>query len=184
MATQKAVEPLFEEEFKIKRTGVRQTHHEAGKSPSSTAGHLTEVSPVDVALLAPKSVEAQKGFASEWAQASNEPSELNEAAGVAALTDHFEDAGGAQARMALERLSNELDVGVGSRGAHTGAQAQAVGLERPLHGITVEAEFVGNGADLPVLGVEQTCDPGDEFSGDHGSTRPRIDFDEPPAPTA
>jgi hypothetical protein len=49
----------------------------------------------------------------------------------------------------LQDLAQEVEVRIGQLSAQSGLAAEAAGLQRPAHGIGVEKEFGGNGADLP-----------------------------------
>ena len=135
--------------------------------------------PVRLCLLTGESAQTQKGFPVGGAQFGHHAAELGDAAGVAARPDHLEEAGGAQARILLQGLAQEVEVRIGQTGAQAGLAAEAVGLERGAHGIGMEKEFGGNGADFPMLGVKQVADASDLFIGNHASPREK---DSPSAP--
>jgi hypothetical protein len=96
---------------------------------------------------------------------------LSDAAGVAAGANHLQEAGGAQARILLQGLAQEVEVGIGEAGAEAGMRAEAVRLQGTTHGVRMEAERGGNGADFPMLGVKEMTDAGDLFIGNHASPR-------------
>jgi len=79
----------------------------------------------------------------------------------------------------LQGLAQEVEVRIGQLSAQSGLAAEAVGLQRPAHGIGMEKEFGGNSADLPLLGVKQIADASDLFIGDHAAPREK---DSPSAP--
>src|SRR5215472_6866220 len=148
VTAQKVLGALIEEELEIDGARIRQRHHKTGKSALRAAdADMAEVSPIDLPLLAGKHVELQKRFANLRTQAGHRAAQLHDAAGVAAVADHLVDAGGAQARMLIESLADELGIGM-------------------------DAQFTGDGADLPVFGVEVAADLGADFGAEHDSGSP------------
>ena len=105
------------------------------------------------------------------AQFGHDAAELVDAAGVAARADHLEEAGGAQARILLQGLAQEVEVRIGEAVAQPGLAAEAIGVERGAHGIGMQMQFRRNGADLPMLGMKQMTDASDLFIGNHAPPR-------------
>ena len=54
---------------------------------------------------------------------------------VAAGANHLEEAGGAQARILLQGLAEEVQVGIGEAIAEAGMATEAVGVEGVVHGV-------------------------------------------------
>ena len=73
---------------------------------------MTEVRPIDLCLLAGKGLQAQERLADLGAQAGHRAPQLDDAAGVTAIADHLVNAGGAQPRMLVQGLADELGVGI------------------------------------------------------------------------
>jgi len=75
--------------------------------------------------------------------------------------------------MLIESLADELGIGIDHGGAQrlSGA-AQALGIDGVAHGIGMDAQFTGDGADLPVFGVEVAADLGADFGAEHDSGSP------------
>ena len=46
---------------------------------------------------------------------------------------------------------------------------ETLGFQRPAHGVGMHVQLRGNGAHLPVFGMEQMADLGFDFRGNHGS---------------
>jgi hypothetical protein len=151
VTAQEALHSLIDEEFQIQRSGIRQRHHEAGQGSCGAAHHhVPKVSPIDLRLLAEKRLELQERFAALRTQAGNGTPQLHHAAAVAAVANHLVDARGAQARMLIESVSNELDVGIDGYSQWLGV-VEAFALDRVANGVWVDAQFTGNGADFPVF---------------------------------
>ena len=130
-------------------------------------GDLTEVSPVNLGLLGGECLQFQKGFARRRAQPGHGATQLDYAAGVTTIPDHLMEARGAQSRVPVEGLSNELHVGVGDRRAHRLSAIEAIRFDGIAHRIGMNVEFAGNGADFPVLGVKVTANLDARFRADH-----------------
>jgi hypothetical protein len=78
---------------------------------------VTEVRPIDLALLTGKHLRLQEGCAFLRAQAGHDAAQLHDAAAVAAFANHLEDACGAPQRMLIESLANEPNAGIDDRRA-------------------------------------------------------------------
>jgi DNA-binding XRE family transcriptional regulator len=122
-------------------------------------------------LLARKGVKAKEGFAARRAQFGHDTAELADTAGVTARANHLIETGGAQARILLQGLAQEVEVGIGELLAAAGMAAEAVGVQGGAYGVRMQAEFGRQGADLPMLGMEEMADVGDLFIGNHASPR-------------
>jgi hypothetical protein len=77
------------------------------------------------------------------------------------------NARGPQSRMLIEDLSGELHVRVGDRGAHLLRAVEAIRFYGVAHGVGMNVEFAGNGADFPVLGIKLTANLHARFRADH-----------------
>jgi len=84
--------------------------------------------------------------------------QLDDATLVAAFAEHLVDAGGAQAGIQVQGLADERQVGIGAAGAQGLRAVEALGLNGGADGIGMDAEFLGNGANLPMFGVEPMTD--------------------------
>lgn len=115
---------------------------------------MSKVSPVDLRLLAGKRMKLQEWFAELRTQAGNSAPQLHHATAVAAIANHLVDARGAQARMLIESVTNELDVGIDDGYSQRLGVMEAFALDRVANGVWVDAQFTGNGADSPVLGIK------------------------------
>ena len=102
----------------------------------------------------------------------NSAPQLHDAAAVAAIANHLVDARGAQARMLIQSLANELQVGIDDRRTQLLAAMEAVGLNGVAHGIGVNAQFTGDGADFPMLGVKIAANLDARFWRNHRFRNP------------
>src|SRR5215472_2562541 len=169
---EKTLERLVEEEFQPQGAAVRKGQDEGGETAVGTPDHhLAEVGPVGLSLLPGESAETEKSFAAQGAEFSHDATKLGEAAGVTAGANHLEEAGGAQARIVLQGLAQEVQEGIGEAIAETRQAVEAIGVQGVAHGLGVQAEFGRNGADLPMLGVEQMTNVSDLFRGNHAAPR-------------
>ena len=125
------------------------------------------MSPVHLGLLGGECLQFQESFACRRTQPGHGTTQLDYAAGVTAIPDHLMEARSAQPRMPVEGLPNELHVRVGDRWAHRLSTIEAIRLDGIAHGIGVNAEFAGNGADFPVFGVKVTANLRACFRADH-----------------
>ena len=128
---------------------------------------MAEVRPVHLRLLTGKHLELQECLAPLWTQAGNGAAQLHDASDVAAIPNHVIDAGRAQLGVLLQSQANEPDVGIGDRGAQRLRAFEALTLDGVAHGVWVDAQLCGNGADLPMLGVKVTSNLRADFVGDH-----------------
>jgi hypothetical protein len=67
----------------------------------------------------------------------------------------------------IERLAHELHIRVRDRGTHRLSTIEAIRFDGFAHGIGVNVEFAGNGADFPGLGVKVTANLHARFRADH-----------------
>lgn len=67
----------------------------------------------------------------------------------------------------LECVSNESGVGIDDGWADKVARLKAAGFDGVANRIGMHAEFGGDGADLPMLGVKVAADAGAQFFADH-----------------
>ena len=93
--------------------------------------------------------------------------QLYDASGVTALADHLINARGAQSRMLGQYLPNELHIGIGDTGTQRLGAVEVVRFDGIANGIGMNAEFSGNGADFPVLGIKITANLYVGFRADH-----------------
>ena len=128
---------------------------------------MPKVSPIDLRLLAGKRLELQERFAALRTQAGNGTPQLHHAAAVAAVANHLVDARGAQARMLIESVANELHVGIDDGHSQRLGVGEAFALNRMANGVRVDAQFTGNRADLPVFGVKVAANLRADFRTDH-----------------
>jgi hypothetical protein len=135
VAAQEILHGLIEEKLQIQSSGIRQCHHEAGQGSLGAAHHhMPKVSPIDLRLLAGKRLELQERFAALRTQAGNGTPQLHHAAAVAAVANHLVDARSAQARMLIESVANELDVGIDDRYSQRLGVREAFALNRMASG--------------------------------------------------
>src|SRR5580658_2969237 len=140
VAAQEILHGLVEEELQIQGSGIRQRHHEAGQGSLGAAHHhVSKVSPVNLRLLAGKRLELQERFAALGTQAGNSAPQLHDAAAVAAVANHLVDARGAQARVLIESVANELDVGIDDGYSQRLRVREAFALNRMANGVRVDA---------------------------------------------
>ena len=118
-------------------------------------------------MLAGKRLELQERFATLRAQAGNGTPQLHHAAAVAAVTNHLVDARSAQARMLIESVTNELDVGINDGYSQRLGVPEAFAFNRVANGVRVDAQFTGNGADFPVLDIKVAANLRADFRTDH-----------------
>ena len=109
-----------------------------------------------------------------WAQMGHGAAQLHDAACVATILNHRVDARGAQARMLLESLADEPDVGIDHRGAQRLRAVEALALDGVAYGIGVDAQFTGDRAYFPMFGVEIAPYFRAGFQTDHKQTSPSL----------
>ncbi len=74
--------------------------------------------------------------------------------------------------MLLERRADEVLVRIEhGRGRSKGDVGEPLDLDGQRDGVAMNAQLGGDGADLPVLGVEQPPDAGAQLRGDHRAPR-------------
>ena len=172
MAEEKILQGLVEEELQPQSAAVGEGEDEAGQTAAgATDGHLPEVGPIGLRLLAGKGVKAQKSFPLGRAQFRHHAAELIDAAGIAARVNHLEETGGTQAGILLQGLAQKVEVRIGDTVAQPGLATKALGVERGAHGVGVQMQFRRNGADFPMLGVKQVTDLSDLFLSNHAPPR-------------
>ena len=173
VAAQEILHGLIEEELQIQSSRIRQRHHEAGQGSFGAAHHhVPKVSPINLRLLAGKRFELQERFAALRTQAGNGAPQLHHAAAVTAVANHLVDARGAQARMLIEDVANELEVGIDDGCSQRLGAFEAFALNRVTNGIRVDAQFTGDSADLPMLGVKVAANLCADFRTDHCNGSP------------
>src|ERR1017187_9009242 len=128
---------------------------------------MAEVRPVDLGLLACKHLQLQEGFALLRTQAGHGAAQLHDAAAVAAVPNHLEDARGAQPRMLIERLANKPNIRIDDGRTKRRCAVETLALDGIANGIGMNVEFTGNGADLPVLDVKVAANLRASFRTDH-----------------
>jgi hypothetical protein len=128
---------------------------------------VPKVGPIDLRLLAGKRLELQERLAELRPQAGNGTPQLHHAAAVAAVANHLVDARGAQARMLIESVTNELDVGIDDGYSQWLGVVEALALDCVANGVWVDAQFTGNGAHFPVLDVKIAANLRADFRTDH-----------------
>ena len=146
--------------------GQRQAGEAALGAPH---GDRAEAGPIDLALLGREGPRAQEGLARLGTQLGRQAALLDDAPLAAALSDHLEQAGGAQGGIALQGLAHELDGGIGQAGPADLVAVEALGAQGTGHRVPVQAQLAGNGSDPPVHGVEKATDLGRQLGVDHGS---------------
>jgi hypothetical protein len=140
VAAQEVLHALIEEELQVQSSRIRLRHHEAGQSSLGAAHHhLSEVSPIDLRLLAGERLELQERLAALRTQAGNGAPQLHDAAAIAAVANHLVDARGAQARMLIESVTNELHVGIDDGCSERLGAFEAFALNRVANGVRVDA---------------------------------------------
>ena len=168
VAAQEVLRRLIEEELQIQSARIRQRDDEAGQSAAGAAHHdVAEVRPVDLALLAGKGLQAQKRLADGGAQAGHRAPQLDDAAGITAIADHLVNAGGAQPRMLVQGLADELGVRIDEGRPQRLRVAETLRFDGVAHGVGMHAQFAGDGADLPVFGVKVAANLCAGFGTDH-----------------
>ena len=93
--------------------------------------------------------------------------QLHDAAAVTAVANHLEDACGAQARMLIESLANEPNVRIDDGCAQWLCVVETFALDGVANRIGMNAQFTGNGADLPVFDVKVAANLRASFRTDH-----------------
>ena len=168
VATQEILRRLIEEEFQIESAGVGQRDHEAGQRSAGAADHdIAEVGPIGLRLVGGKGPQTQKGFPDPRPQVGNGAAQLHDAAGIAAVVNHLVNARGAQAGMLVQGLPDELDIGIGERGAQWLRALKTLRFNGGADGVGMNAQFMGDGADRPMLGVKVAANFDAGFWRDH-----------------
>src|SRR2546428_13353477 len=111
----------------------------------------------------------QKGFARDRPQPSHHAPQLADTPLIATGADHLKQAGGPEARVTLQRVAQEIQVGIGQLIPPARAAAETVTLEGRPHRLRMQTQFGGNRTDLPVLGMKPVTDLSDLFSRNHAS---------------
>lgn len=123
--------------------------------------------PIGLRLFAGQSRQAQEGFAARRTQAAYDPAQLHDRTGVAAPAQHFVKPRRAQPRVLRERVAQEGQIRIEhghARRSATAPMVEAFGFQRAPHGVGMQLELVGDGADLPVFSeiesanVRQQCE--------------------------
>ena len=74
--------------------------------------HVTEVRPIGLCLLTWKYLQAKERLADLGAQLSDGAPQLHDATGITPIANHLVNARGAQSRMLVQGLADELGVGI------------------------------------------------------------------------
>ena len=130
-----------------------------------------ERAPVDLGLFPDEcgqaAVDRRRG---RGAERVDHATELDDRAGVAAGAHHLEEARRAQARILDQRVADERQIRVEDRGAARAASHRLRVLrDRGAHGVMVDAEGGGDGADLPVFAEIEAANLGVLLGRDHGA---------------
>jgi hypothetical protein len=177
MSAQKVLHRLVEEELQIQRPRPGERGDEAGQRTAGAAHcNLTEVSPVYLGLLGGECLQFQERFACRRPQPGHGATQLHDAAGVTAVADHLVNACGAEPRMLIERLADELHIRVCVARTHRLRAVKAIRFDGVADGVGVNIEFAGNGADFPVLGVKVAANLHMRFRADHEFLLPHRGF--------
>ncbi len=184
VAAEKALERLVEGEARVDGAGPGEHEHEARQHAAGTTDlEGAEVPPVDLALLRGEGVEPEVGLGPGGGpDGPHVAADLDDGAGVASLAQHGPETRGAQAGVLLEGRGDERLVGIQPAGPDLGAGMDpAIAVKAELtcpavdgsaDGLVVDPEGVGDGADRPVLGVEEAADLGALEQGDHARASP------------
>ena len=170
VSAEEALQGLVEGEEGGHGAGVAEDHDETGDGAGAVSdADLAEGAPVDLGGLAGEGDDPTvDGPAGLGPQALDDASELVDRPGIAALSDHLVDAGGAQGGVLGQGVADERQVGVEGAGpARAAADADRLALDGGADGLTVEAELGRDGAHLPVLAVVEAPDLGALRGRDH-----------------
>ena len=170
VAAEEALQRLVEGEAGVDGAGPGEHEHEARQdAPHPPDLDRAEVAPVDLALLRDQGVEPEVRFGSRGrADGAHVAPDLDDGARVAPVAEHGPQARGAQTRVLLEGRGDERLVRIQGAGPDLGPGVDApIAIERAADGLMVDADGVGDGADRPVLGVEEAADLGALEQGDH-----------------
>ena len=169
VAAENTLQRLVEGEAGVHGPGPGQHEDETGQAAAGGADRdRAEVAPVDLALLPRQRIEAEERLGARGgADEADVTADLHGRAQVAARAEHRVQARRAQAWIRLERGGDDGLVGIEPARANL-RPGMAVGvIESALDGLVMHAEGVGDGADRPVLGVEEAPDLGPLPQGDH-----------------
>jgi len=161
VAPQEAVHPGVQAEVQEDAARVAQHHHEGHQWALGAAHHqVAEVRPVDLRLLARQRAQAQEGLGRRArAVAGHEVAEVVGPAGVAALAHHGVQPAGGQRGELGQCVADEGQVEVDLAGAQRGIGAHHAGLgDHALHGVAVQVQLAGDGADAPGFSLVQAQD--------------------------
>ena len=148
MSAEEALEGLVEGEEGGDGAGVAEDHDESGDGAGAASdADLAEGAPVDLCGLAGQGDDAAvDGAGGLGAQASDEASDLDDGAGIAALPDPLVDTGGAQGGVLGRGVADERQIRVEGAGpARAPADASRPALDGGADGLTVEAELGRDG---------------------------------------
>ena len=176
VATQEAVHAGVQAEAQEDAARVAQHHHEGHQGPLGAAHHdVAEVAPVHLRLLARQRAQAQVGLGGRArAVAGHEVAEVVGPTAVAALSHHGVQAAGGQRGELGQRVADEGQVEVDLAGPQWLLGAHHAGLgDHALHGVAVQVQLAGDGADAPAFGLVQAQDLRAQFRGyGHGWAPP------------
>ena len=172
---EEALEGLVEGEEGGDGAGVAEDHDESGDGAGAVSdADLAEGAPVDLSLLADQGDDPTvDGAGGLGPQAPDEAPDREDRAGIAALSDHLVDAGGAQGGVLGQSVVDEGQVGVEGTGSiQAGAAGSRLAFDGGPNRLTVEAELGRDGPELPVLAVIQAPDLGAFLGRDHRPSFP------------
>ena len=172
VATEEALGGLVEVEAGEEGAAPRQHHEEARQSALGATYHdRAEGRPVDLGLLTRQDRQTQERLVLRGPDARDEATHGEHRPRIPPIAEHLVQACGSQTGVLLERQVDEAAEGV----EHLRANAELgrekrTALDRAMNSVVVKAELGGNGADLPMLGEEESPDRGALRVGDHRAT--------------
>jgi hypothetical protein len=122
--------------------------------------------PIHLRLLAGKRFQTQERLADLGPQAGHGTPQLDHAAGVATVANHMVNAGRSQPRMLVQGLPDERQIRVGLGGPQ-GLRVETLRFNGVAHGVRMHAQFTGDRADLPMLGVKVAANLRSDVGTDH-----------------
>jgi hypothetical protein len=134
---------------------VAQHHHERHQRPPGAADiDVSEMTPVNLALLTRQAAQPQIGFGF-WSRpmAGDDMAKVVGSTRIAALAHHRIQPTGRQLRELLQRLPDEWQVRIHPRWPWRPGARQPRLFQHPPHHAVVHVQLGGDGVDLPFLGV-------------------------------
>jgi hypothetical protein len=169
VAAQEVARALIQVEAQEDPARVREHHHEGHQRPYRLADlDLAEVRPVDLALLAGQRLHAQVGLLRPLRTVPRDHMpEVIGAAAVAAFAAHVVETARRQTRVPVQSLEHEGQVRIDLTGALRPRLRHALLEQDPADDVVMDAELLGDRADLPLLDVVEPDDLGLEVATDH-----------------